>query len=474
MHPAVTMRSPHRRKTLALLATSAAIVGAAALLHARGAARTVETGRCSGGAVDVGNGLRFAVRPQSCAILRGGVETHLAVEVGAAAVEDHEREPVALALVVDRSRSMNGAPLADAKAAALHALDALDAHDAFSLVTYSTNAELILPLGPATEEHKARARAAIAAMEASGATNIYDALRTGAAALDAGCVGCATDHVSRIVLISDGDPNEGEVYDREGLAAVAASIAQGGTSLTTIGVGLEFDERIMTEMAIAGRGNYYFVERTGDLASIFERELGSLGETVAVGARVELTPAPGVEIVEAYGYRLERGAGGVVVPVADLRAGETRKVVVRVRVQSDAAGARELVAASLHWRPTGAHQERIARTTVAVNVTDDVAAAGRSRVAEAERQVQEARMARALDEATEAYVRGDVARADAIVTQQAAEASAAASAIGDGDLAGRMQKVHEDAKDNFATPASAGGTRKGAKANRDLSYGLAR
>jgi Ca-activated chloride channel homolog len=474
MHPAVAARSPQRRKTFALLAASAAVVGVAALLSARGgpAPRRAEPGTCEGEAIQAG-ALRFTVRPQSCAILRGRTETHVAIEIDAPKASDQVREPIALALVVDRSGSMKGEPMSDAKAAALRAVDALTEQDSFALVSYATTAHLDLPLAPATSEHKARARAAIEAMRAEGGTNISDGLERGATQLRGSCIGCPEDHVSRVVLISDGDPNEG-IYDRDGLAQLAARTAQSGVSISTIGVGLDFDERIMTDMAVSGRGNYYFVESTVDLASIFDRELGSLGETVAVGARVELEPNAGVEIVEAYGYRTEADGTRVIVPVSDLRAGETRKVVVRVRVQSDAAGARELVTARLRFRPIGAHQERVADAKVAVTVTDDATAADRSRIADAERQVQEARMARALDEATEAYERGDTAKAEQILNVQTQEASAAAAKIGDKNLEGRMRKVDADAKANFATPASAGGKKKAAKANRSMGYGLSR
>lgn len=473
MHPAVSTPIA-RRKTFLLLAASAAVVIVAALLTARGATPR-RAGDCASGTEQTVGGMRLAVRAQQCRLLRGASETHVAIELTAPTSQRAGREPVALALVIDRSRSMIHEPLRDAKIAALRAIDALSERDAFSVVVYSTSAEEVVGLGAATEAHKAKARAAIEALTAAGGTNISDGLVKGARSLAGPCQGdCALDHVSRILLISDGDPNEG-IYDREGLVALASRTAETGTSITTVGVGLEFNEKIMAEMAVAGRGNYYFVEDTADLATMFDQELGSLGETVAVDTRVELVPAAGVAIVEAYGYRIEkRSDGTTIVPIADLRAGESRKVVVRVRVTADRAGRLDLVATTLRWRPVGAHQLRVIDSRLAVTVTDDAAAVQRSTVADAERHVQEAQMAAAIDQATEAYELGDVKKATEILEGRGRAAAEAAAAIGDADLGRRLDDVKQKASQNFAAPARGAAGSRATKENRNLSYGLAR
>jgi hypothetical protein len=227
-------------------------------------------------------------------------------------------------------------------------------------------------------------------------------------------------------------------------------------------------------MAVAGRGNYYFVEDTADLATMFDQELGSLGETVAVDTRLELVPAAGVTIVEAYGYRLDRKGETTIVPIADLRAGEARKVVVRVKVTAERAGELALVSTRLTWRPVGAHQMRLIDSHLAVAVTDDAAAAERSTVADAERQVQEAQMANAIDQATEAYVQGDVKRANEILEGRGRAAAEAAAAIGDAELGRRLDGVKAKASQNFAVPAKGAGGSRATKANRQMSYDLAR
>jgi Ca-activated chloride channel family protein len=227
----------------------------------------------------------------------------------------------------------------------------------------------------------------------------------------------------------------------------------------------------MTAMAVAGRGNYYFVEHTSDLADIFGRELASLGDTVATDARLELTPAPGVTIEDAYGYRVDRDGGVVRVPIADLRTGESRKVVVDVRVDALAPGAMNLIDAKLVWRPVGEHQERSIDQQVAVTISDDAAAVAASRDATAERGVQEVELAKAVDQATDAYQHGDADKAKQILQAKTEQAAAEAQTLGDDGLLNTAKNVRTQADAAFAAPAGSG---EGEKTARNMSYHLSR
>jgi Ca-activated chloride channel family protein len=467
MTPAVDAR-PLRRRTFALLAASLSIAGAAALLHARTPSPHRPPSSSCGGSDQVIGGMHVAVRAESCKVLRGSTLTHVEVELTASSGVRTAREPIAMGLVIDRSGSMLNRPLRDAKDAALRAVDALAPGDAFSIVTYSTEVETIVPIGLATDQRKAEARAAIERIRADGNTNLSAGLETGAASLQS-----FDGNLDRVILISDGRPNEG-ISGRDKLSALAARLAGKGISISTIGVGLEFDERVMTQIAVAGRGNYYFVESSSDLPRIFEQELGSLGETVAVDARLAVTPGQGVEILEAYGYDVARDGTVVSVPIADLRAGETRKVVLEVRVDGRVPGAMELVSTRLSWRQVGEHQARVADGAVRVDVSDDATAVARSRDLDAVRGVQEAQLARAIDQASDAYEQGDAAKAQTILETQAAAGAAAARDVGDGELEQRIEAARHQAAGELAVPAKGDGGRRATKNTRNLSYDLAR
>src|SRR5512140_2455663 len=199
------------------------------------------------------DGMVLSARLVTSRILLGQQEQNLAVTLRAqASTADMtvERPSLSLAIVIDRSGSMHGPPIENAEAAALSVLRQLDSRDAFAVVTYSSSSETVLPMQRATDANKTAARAAIETIEDDGGTCISCGLETGAAAV---ARSPAHGGLRRILLISDGQANEG-LYDRDELAQLAANKAALGVSISTVGVGLDFDETTMRRLAEVGRG----------------------------------------------------------------------------------------------------------------------------------------------------------------------------------------------------------------------------
>lgn len=308
------------------------------------------------------------------------------------------RPPLSLAIVIDRSGSMEGEPLEHAKAAAARLVDQLEVTDAFTIVTYSSEAETVVPMARATADHKAAARAAIARIWDDGNTCISCGIESAAAELATTPV---KGGVRRMVLISDGQANMGR-YQPVELSQLATETAARGVSISTVGVGLDFDEVTMTRIADVAHGHYYFVEDTAQLAQMFERELGGLAETVASDVRLVITGAGGT-IEEAYGYPLVRQGRDVVVPIADLRAGETRKVVLRATVDATRTGPLEVAHFALHWRRTVDGGFDSARTRLDTTIVRDPARVQRTLDRTAVNIVEMARTARVLEQAAVVY-----------------------------------------------------------------------
>jgi len=344
------------------------------------------------------------IRPQA-------QEQNLAVTITAPSPVVHDGTPgrpaLSLAIVIDRSSSMHGAPIENAKAAALTVLRHLDPRDAFSVVTYSSRSETVIAIERATEANKAAARAAIETIEDDGGTCISCGLETGANEIAHTPV---SDGLRRILLISDGQANQG-VYARDELAQLAASQAALGASISTVGVGLDFDEHTMRRLAEVGRGNYYFVEDTVALSQMFNHELNALSQTVASDVRLVAQPGPGVRIEEAYGYPMTRAGDSVVVPVADLRAGETRKVVFRVTLDAAHGASRVISRIDVGWHRVGDAAQRAANTTAEVDIVDDPAAIAASTDSQVLQAVDQAQASRRTTKAT-SLARGGSSSAD--------------------------------------------------------------
>src|SRR5690349_2126889 len=382
-------------RTSLVIGAAAGAVIAAGMMSPRGAVPHTES--------IADDGMALSARLVNQRILPGAQEHNLAVTLTAPTATDiaMRRPSLSLAIVIDRSGSMHGAPIQNAKEAALSVLRQLDERDAFSIVTYSSSSETVIPMERATDANKAAARAAIETIDDDGGTCISCGLESGAhevARSPIASLGSAEVGLRRILLISDGQANEG-LHDRDELAQLAADTAARGVSISTVGVGLDFDEVTMRRLAEVGRGSYYFVEDTVALTAMFSRELGSLARTVASEVRLVATPAPGVRIEEAYGYPMTRSGDSVVVPIADMRAGELRKVVFRVTIGAGHEGPLTVSQIDVGWHRVSDGVQRAAHTTAEVDVVDDPRAVAASVDVATMAAVEKALSARALEEA---------------------------------------------------------------------------
>lgn len=358
----------------------------------------------------------------------GATEQDLLVEVTPVGGAQAKRPPLSLAVVIDRSGSMNGRPIENAKRAAMKVLEQLDPADAFTLVTFSSAAQTVAPMQRATPTNVAAARAAIAQIFDDGGTCISCGLTEGVNELAHTPI---HDGLRRMVMMSDGQANEG-VYDRGELGMLTATIAQQGISVSTVGVGLDFDEVTMTNLATVGRGNYYFVEDTANLDAMFARELGGLSETVATDARLTIDPGPNVKMVEAYGYpTVHVGMNALEIPIADLRAGETRKIVVHALVGAN-AGTIDVAHVKLAWRRVADNSLRNASTTARAEVSTDAARIAASVNVDVLRATEAAQQARALEQATKAYEERGYAAAQQVMQTRARALQAKSAALGTG------------------------------------------
>ncbi len=342
------------------------------------------------------DGVQLTATFPSTKMLASQTEQYLAVSIATPPGQVPVRPPISLAVVIDRSGSMSGAPIEHAKAAAARLIGQLGPNDAFTVISYSSSDEVVYPMNRASDANKATARAAIERIYDDGGTCISCGLTRGAGELTRTPV---EGGLARIVLISDGQANEG-IWDRDELAQLAANTAAHGVSISALGVGLDFDEVTMQRIAEVGRGNYYFVEDTAQLAAMFSRELGGLTQTVAADVRLLVDGGPGVRIEDALGYPMDRQGDWVIVPIADLRVGETRKVVLRITSTSSTLAISHV---QLGWRRvsdgSSRHATAIARAEIVASPAE--VAAGVDRVAM--QAVEEALSSRALDRATTIY-----------------------------------------------------------------------
>jgi Ca-activated chloride channel homolog len=382
----------------------------------------------------------------------------------------HARAPLSLAIVIDRSGSMSGEALANAKAAAAKLVEALSSSDAFTVVTYSTDVETVFQMSRASDSNKLAAQRAIENIDSDGNTCISCGIERGAAELSRSPL--AGEGLTRMVLISDGQANSG-LYDRDELAQLATETAATGVSISTVGVGLDFDELTMTRLADVGHGHYYFVEDTANLAQMFRAELDGMTETVAADVRLVMT-STNADLIEAYGYPITaRTSESISIPVADLRAGETRKVVIRTHLKIDASYARsgasyEIAQFRLEWRGVADGRTHDAKTNLVASFSDDANQVAATIDRAAVTAIESARTARVLEHAANVYETQGAAAAQQVIEQRRAEMADNKNI--DAPAMQAMDKATTTATGNFAKAPKG----KAMKATRADAYELSR
>src|SRR4029453_15765006 len=187
----------------------------------------------------------------------------------AAAKSRDKRSPVNVALVIDRSGSMTGDRIAATKKGAHVALERLSSDDIVSLVAYNHEVDLLAPAAPVGGSRDKLERA-IEKLTADGTTALYAGVKEGGEQVKE----FRWDtKVNRVILLSDGLANVGPSSPRE-VAELGRELASKGISVTTIGLGLEYNEDLMQRLAAARDGNHRFVESPRDFAAIFHRGFG--------------------------------------------------------------------------------------------------------------------------------------------------------------------------------------------------------
>lgn len=265
------------------LFVAVALIGAMSLaLHARTASRT---------GADAVEPVRLHVDVDRTILPAGSVENAI-VKIGLDCVRLPRRDlrpPVNVALVIDRSGSMAGDKIIKAREAALEVVRRLGPDDIVALVVYDTNVQTLVPAQRVGDGR--RLEQAICGIEVAGNTALYGGVTRGASEVRRHMED--RRFVNRVILLSDGLANVGPRSPEE-LGRLGASLLKEGISVTTIGLGLGFNEDLMTRLAQRSDGNTYFVEDSRDLPRIFAAELGDVLNVVARRVVIEIEFPDGV------------------------------------------------------------------------------------------------------------------------------------------------------------------------------------
>ena len=273
----------------------------------------------------------------------GGSRRYVRLLFEAPRAAQAERLPLSLALVLDRSGSMQGAKFDLAREAAIRCLGLLRPSDSIALITYDTTVQIVLPARPATPETLAELRSLLAVLQTGSSTNLEGGWLAGAdAAASAGLPRM------RVLLVTDGLANVGETHPIA-LCRHARELRERGLFTSTIGVGADFDEVLLLQIAEYGGGNFHFVDEPEQFEPVLAGELGEALAPFAEEISVHVTVRPQAEC-HVLGERLVHPAdGGWIVRVGSLAAGRTTDLVLRVDPPIAVIGDELVMQLATHW-----------------------------------------------------------------------------------------------------------------------------
>jgi Ca-activated chloride channel homolog len=370
----------------------------------------------------------------------------LRLRMSAGTARSVKRAPLALVLAIDTSGSMAGHAIDDARGAAKALVGALHDDDRIAIVTFDSRAEVLVATTELKTAGRAQILARIDAMQARGTTDLANGMATALSQINV----APADAVRRIVVLSDGVPN-----DRAAIPGISESLRGSGVAVTTLGLGLEYDETLLGQIAQTTGGRFHRVGDDEKLEQAFIDEAFRIERVVASNVVMQLQARPGVEIRRVLGHpAVPAGSRTHGVALADLSEGQHQDLLVELAVTGHRVGANvELLDASISFDDRVVNAGRLERRSfIAVQASDDGAVLANARDLGIEREAARARAATATLDAIALARNGRFAEARDLLEKS--EKAARARASDDAELNAQVEEMAKLRK-TFAAEAKA-------------------
>jgi Ca-activated chloride channel family protein len=357
----------------------------------------------------------------------GSREVIVQVEIEGRKADDARRVPMNLAIVLDRSGSMEGAKIEKARQAAAMAVDKLNDDDIFSLVTYDSETNLLIePQRIGNRDNREDLKARIHRIQPGGSTALHSGVVLGARQVRQKF---EKERVNRVILLSDGIANVGPSRPSD-LASLGRELRSDGISVSTVGLGDDYNEDLMTALAEASNANYYYVKDAEKLPSVFAQELGASRSLLARSIVIRINAPEGVRLKEIIGRpEIEVRDRLVEIKMPEFFGSEKRRFLVRCEADGKSADAIEAAQVELNYATAEGAPAPAQRSAAKVAFTDDQKKADDSIKADVAREYGIAQNRIAKEMAVKLADEGKAKDAVAVLRKQAAANAAAPAPV---------------------------------------------
>jgi Ca-activated chloride channel family protein len=261
------------------------------------------------------------------------------------------RPPLNFSAVLDVSGSMQGEKIQQAKLAVQQAAKYLHSGDTFSLVTFAN--EIHTPIKPSqvNDGSYQAVERALEQVNAGGMTALCSGLESGIE-----MAGVHPQDTNLVLLLSDGQANVGET-DLEKIGSRAFQARQQGCLVSCLGVGLDYNEALLAEVATQGGGRFYHVQNANQIPAYLAGELGEAALMAAREVKIQLTIPEGATLIPlSAAYPVQQAGGQAVVSVGGIPCDSELEIPLRLALLAQPAGARLSIQGKLEFRSPAGHQ----------------------------------------------------------------------------------------------------------------------
>lgn len=257
-------------------------------------------------------------------------EIYLNLDIKADEVQGYsERTPLNISVVIDKSGSMSSKnKLEFVKKAVEYIIDELGFNDYISIVTYDDDVKVVY--ASSMVEDKTRLKSEVRKILSGGFTNLSGGMNEGYSQVEKTV---RKGYVNRVLLLSDGLANRG-ITDRTELGNIVKNKSTyEGITISTFGVGNDFNENLMADIATYGKGNYYYIKNSIDIPEIFANELKGVRVLAAQNTKIKVNfPSHYLSVRNVFGYHYEVTGDNLYIDLKDVFAGQKKTVLIKFNV----------------------------------------------------------------------------------------------------------------------------------------------
>jgi Ca-activated chloride channel family protein len=275
-----------------------------------------------------------------------GQKLFLKIEITPTTSIAAEPLPVNVCLLIDRSGSMAGKKLDNAKKGAIKLINQLESRDYAGIVTFESKIDVVVPGQHVTDTNIFESR--IRGISLGGTTEMYKGLRTAFSELRRPLqtfFSTGKEPVRRIVLLSDGQPTDSRSESE--YRTLAREMRKMGISITALGIGKDYNEDLLSAIAEDSGGMWRHIKSPDEIPQMFSGELISMKTVVFSRPELVLNLSEGVELADIYKSEpdvhrisnVKQANNEYRIPISDIRAGESQTIVARIGVPPRPEGA---------------------------------------------------------------------------------------------------------------------------------------